>query len=97
MRVEACNAYSVFAIGSAASPAVGEPFLRVVVAVDATTSEAGAGVTPPPTDTVAPEASMTAEGAGSAAALALLAVVGLTAFGLTTRRLITSRAARDEG
>ena len=40
---------------------------------------------------------MTAEGAGSAAALALLAVVGLTAFGLTARRLATSRAARDEG
>ena len=108
VEVEACNAYSAFAIGSAATPPLGENALRVVVAVDATTSEAGAGtsppptdagagVTPPPTDTVAPEGSMTADGAGSAAALALLAVVGLTAFGLTARRLATSRAARDEG
>ena len=96
VEVESCNAYSAFAIGSAASPAVGDNALRVVVAVDATTSESGAGMTPPPTDTVAPEASMTAETAGSAAAVALLAVVGLATSALTARRLAASRSAHDE-
>ena len=54
VAVEDCNAYSVFAIGSAASPAVGDNALQVVVAVDATASEE-AGRAPPPTDTVTPD------------------------------------------
>ena len=43
------RAYSVFAVGSAASPAVGGNALQAVVAVDATVSAAG---TAPPTDTM---------------------------------------------
>lgn len=44
------RAYSVFAVGSAASPAVGGNALQAVLAVDATASAAG---TAPPTDTIA--------------------------------------------
>ena len=81
VAVEDCNSYSVFAIGSAASPAVGGNALQVVVAVDGTAEaesapEAGAdaGVTPPPTDTL-PEAAAADTGSGP-----LLAVIGAIAF-----------------
>jgi len=68
VTVEDCTAYSVFAIGSAASPPVGEQALQAVVAVDGTAEPAAAPTeaapteaapTPPPTDTIeaAPSAS----------------------------------------
>lgn len=47
VTVEDCTAYSVFAIGSAASPAVGDNALQVVVAVDQTVRP-----TTPATDTL---------------------------------------------
>ena len=50
VAVEACKSYSVFAIGSAASPAVGDNALQVVVAVDGTTSPDTPAV--PATDTL---------------------------------------------
>ncbi len=52
VAVEACKSYSVFAIGSAATPAVGGNALQVAVAVDATATAAPAA-TPPATDTPA--------------------------------------------
>jgi hypothetical protein len=92
VAVEACNAYSVFAIGSAATPPVGDNGLRVAVAVDATAAS-GAGPTPPPTDTIAPDGSATSDGFGPAAALLL--VVGLASFAFIARRPATSRARQD--
>ena len=50
VAVEDCMSYSVFAIGSAASPAVGDNALQVVVAVDATASPDMPA--PPETDTL---------------------------------------------
>ncbi|HET7726443.1 MAG TPA: DUF4397 domain-containing protein [Candidatus Limnocylindrales bacterium] len=51
VALAACTSYSVFAVGSAATPAVGGNALQVVLAVDATVEAAqGAGTTPPPTD-----------------------------------------------
>ena len=79
VTVEACNAYSVFAIGSAATPAVGGNALQVVVAVDATAS-ASPAATLPPTDTVLSTSEPTSTGS-DLGAVALFAV-GLTAFGL---------------
>ena len=49
VTVQDGRAYSVFAVGSAASPAIGGNALQVVVAVDAT---AAAAATVPPTDTI---------------------------------------------
>lgn len=91
VAVEACNAYSVFAIGSAASPAVGGNALQVAVAVDATASK-----TPglPATDTV----DGTAASTGSTGLVAaLLAVVGLVTFATVARRPAARRAQQDEG
>jgi hypothetical protein len=84
VTIEDGRAYSVFAVGSAASPAVGGNALQAVVAVDAT-----ARATMPPSDTIA--AGPTAASAGIApAALAVLAI-GAAAFiaglSLTTRRI----------
>jgi hypothetical protein len=51
VAVEACNSYSVFAVGSSATPAVGGNALRVVVAVDATATPAATpAATAPATD-----------------------------------------------
>ncbi len=94
VAVEACTAYSVFAIGSAATPAVGDNALQVAVAVDATASN-DAGATLPPTDTIAPEGSTPSDGFGLPAVL--LAVVGLASFAVIARRLATSRVRQDEG
>jgi hypothetical protein len=94
VAVEACNAYSVFAIGSAATPAVGDNALQVAVAVDATATD-DAGATPPPTDTIASAGSTTSDGSGPAAALLL--VVGLVSFAVIARRPATSRVRQDEG
>lgn len=75
VAVEACNAYSVFAIGSAATPAVGGNALQVVVAVDATAS---AAATLPPTDTVISTSEPTSAGIGLGAVA--VAAAGLAAF-----------------
>ena len=94
VAVEACNAYSVFAIGSAATPPVGDNALQVAVAVDATTSDSP-GTTPPPTDTEIPAASATSAGFGPAAALLLVA--GLLTVALIARRPATRRVRQDQG
>jgi hypothetical protein len=91
VAVEACNAYSVFAIGSAATPPVGDNALQVAVAVDATAS-AGPGTTPPPTDTITPDGSATNGGFGPAAALLL---VSIATFAIIVRRPATRRVRRD--
>ncbi len=91
VAVDACNAYSVFAIGSAASPAVGGNALQVAVAVDATATET-TGL--PATDTV----DGTAASTGSTGLVAaLLAVVGLVTFATVARRPAARRAQQDEG
>lgn len=94
VAVEACNAYSVFAVGSAASPAVGDNALQVVVAVDATASEE-AGTTLPPTDTIAQDAPSGSGGFGLAAVL--LGLMAVTAFAVSHRRLAARRVRQDEG
>jgi hypothetical protein len=94
VAVEACNAYSVFAIGSAASPAVGDNALQVAVAVDATAT-AGAEATLPPTDTIAAAGSSANDGVGPAAALLLVA--GIAAVVVLARRPAASRVRQDEG
>jgi hypothetical protein len=84
VTVEDCRAYSVFAVGSAASPPVGENALQAVVAGDAT-----AQASLPPSDTVAGEPTATAAGSGPAA-LALMAIgaVGfIAALSLSARRV----------
>lgn len=80
VAVEACNSYSVFAIGSAADPAVGGNALQVVVAVDATAEaeEEGTAPTPPATDTLASGIESSSDGTGLVAAI--LALVGVAAF-----------------
>ena len=86
VTVEECMAYSVFAIGSAASPAVGDNALQVVVAVDQTVRPSM-----PATDTLPGGSSSDGSALpivlGGAAVLAF--VVGLAVLG---RR---SGAARD--
>ncbi len=101
VAVEDCNAYSVFAIGSAASPAVGDNALQVVVAVDATATAGGEAPgggqpepTPPATDTLTAAPAGTDQGIG--AAVALLAMVAVAAFVATGRRLATRRVESDE-
>ncbi len=76
VAVEDCMSYSVFAIGSAASPAVGDNALQVVVAVDGTASPDGTRVAdmpaPPETDTLGSDQAAPATGLP----LGLLAVAG---------------------
>jgi hypothetical protein len=84
--VEDCLSYSVFAIGSAASPAVSDNALQVVVAVDGTA--ASDMPAPPETDTLgsdqaAPPTSLP---------LGLIAIAGL-AFLASMRALAVRRAA----
>jgi hypothetical protein len=69
-----CKSYSVFAVGSAATPAVGANALQVVVAVDATAASAPAQVTAPPTDTLVTSATPT-DGSGVLTAVLLVAVL----------------------
>lgn len=90
VAIKDCDAYSVFAIGSAASPAVGGNGLQVVVAVDATASTS-TGL--PPTDAV--------DGTPVAAAdpgllAALLGMVGLVTFAIAARRPVARPARQDE-
>ena len=96
VAVEACNSYSVFAVGSAADPAVGGNALQVVVAVDATAEaeEEGAAPTPPATDTVISDASTSGEGS-LGAALILLVAVAVT-FAAVSLRPATRRARQDQ-
>jgi hypothetical protein len=79
-----CTSYSVFAVGSAASPAVGGKALQVVVAVDGTAS----APTLPPTDTPVLATSSSAGNLGLEAGIVAAAVVIAFVVGLsfTTRR-----------
>lgn len=97
VAVEACNSYSVFAVGSAASPAVGGNALKVVVAVDATAEadEEVVAPTPPATDTVIPAAPTTSDGTGPGAALLLL-VAGVVTFAALSLRPATRRVRQDQ-
>ena len=96
VAVEACNSYSVFAVGSAADPAVGGNALQVVVAVDATAEaeEEGAAPTPPATDTVISDASTSGE--GSLGAALILLVAGAVTFAAVSLRPATRRARQDQ-
>ena len=80
VKVENGRAYSVFAIGSAASPAVGGNALQAVVAVDATASTGTATV--PPTDTL-PSTSGTASQTFGPWALTLLLAAASAAIAST--------------
>ena len=95
VAVEACNSYSVFAVGSAATPAVGGKALQVVVAVDATAkAEApGAAPTPPATDSVFSAAPTT--GGDTAGAALLLVVAVAVALFVLSRRPVTRRMRQD--
>jgi hypothetical protein len=93
VAVEDGNSYSVFAIGSAASPAVGDNALQVVVAVDATAEAAApeptaAAPTLPPTDTVGSSTSVGSSGPGAMIALfAVAAVAFVASLALVARRV----------
>lgn len=87
VTVADCRAYSVFAVGSAASPPVGGNALQVVVAVDAT---ATAGATAPPTDTEAVVSPPVAE-VGPAG---VLAVVGVAAAAFVLSLTLLTRRTR---
>lgn len=94
--VEACNSYSVFAVGSAADPAIGGNALQVVVAVDATAEaeEEGAAATPPATDTI-PSSSGSSTSSVDLWAM-ILAATGVAAIVIGTgRRLRPARQAED--
>ena len=82
VAVEDCKSYSVFAIGSAATPAVGGNALQVVVAVDATA--AAPGTTAPPTDTL--PAAMPASDGGGIALAVVFAGAGLASVAWILRR-----------
>jgi LPXTG-motif cell wall-anchored protein len=84
VAVEDCMAYSVFAIGSAADPAVGDNGLQVVVAVDAS-----ANPDMPETDT------LPATGSNGVPPLVLIGVAML-AFALSLRVLRTRVVAAGE-
>ena len=84
VTIEDCNSYSAFAVGSAASPAVGGNALQVIVAVDATAT--AAEPTLPQTDTVSEPA--TSAAGGPAAILLVAAVVGfLGSLAVSMRRV----------
>jgi hypothetical protein len=85
VTIEDCKSYTVFAIGSAADPAVGGNALQVAVAVDATTTK-----TLPATDTVGvPEGSVTASiGLVGMLVIAAAVTLGFAApYALLTRRV----------
>ena len=85
VTIEDCMSYSVFAIGSAADPAVGGNALQVAVAVDATASK-----TLPTTDTVGAAEGTAPAGIGLMGMLivAVAASVGFAAtYTLLTRRV----------
>ncbi len=78
VAVKDCDSYSVFAVGSAADTPVGGNALQVVVAVDGTAEAAGAGATPPATDSVLPSAGSSNNGLGGFAALFVATAAGIT-------------------
>jgi hypothetical protein len=85
-----CTSYSVFAVGSAANPAVGGKALQVVVAVDGTAS--ASAPTPPPTDTRISATGSSAGGLGlGAGIIAAVAVLGF----LASLSFVTRRARQD--
>jgi hypothetical protein len=86
VAVEDCLSYSVFTIGSAANPAVGDNALQVVVAVDGTASPDMPA--PPETDTLGSDQAAPVTGLP----LGLLAVAGV-AFLASLRKLAVRRAA----
>jgi hypothetical protein len=75
VKVQNGGAYSVFAVGSAASPAVGGHALQTVIAVDAT---AGATATLPQTDTIAPISGTSSQPFGLL--IVALLFIGATSF-----------------
>ena len=87
VTIEDCNAYSVFAIGSAASPAVGDNALQAVVAVDQTVRP-----TTPATDTL-PLGAAT----DGSLPLGLLAIAGLAFLGSVALIARRDRADRARG
>jgi hypothetical protein len=87
VTIAECNAYSVFAIGSAATPAVGGNALQAVVAVDATAAPAAA-TTLPPTSTELPTSDQATTGIGLGGVA--LVMVGVAAF----VTILASRARR---
>jgi hypothetical protein len=88
LNVAACNSYSVFVVGSAASPALGGNGLKAIVTVDATATAPAPSVTLPPTDTTAGSTSST--GPSLPAVLALFAAAAIASIGVL--RLATVRA-----
>ncbi len=86
VAIEDCNSYSVFAIGSAAGTPVGGNALQVVAALDGT-AEAGAGATPPATDTAVSGSGPSALGAGSVIGLLVVAGAAIgTVLALSSRQ-----------
>jgi hypothetical protein len=85
VKVQDGRAYSVFAVGSAASPAVGGNALQAVVAVDGTAPAAATG-TVPPTDTVAATSGGSVQGIG--VGLLPLAVIAGIAFALASTAFV---------
>lgn len=88
VTIEDCMSYSVFAVGSAADPAVGGNALQAVVAVDATASPSM-----PATDTIGAAETTTSSGIGI---LGLLAVAAFAVGGFAgTFALLTRRVRND--
>lgn len=86
VTIEDCKAYSVFAIGSAASPPVGDNALQAVVAVDQTVRP-----TTPATDTLP-----VSGGSDGALPVGLLAVAGLAFLATVTLLARRGTAGRHE-
>ncbi len=87
VAVEDCNSYSVFAVGSAAETPLGGNALQVVVAVDGTADAAGAGATPPATDTAVPSTGASTDGVGAVAGVLVVAAIGIAfAVSLASQR-----------
>jgi len=92
VAIEDCKSYTVFAVGSAASPAVGGNALQVVVAVDAT-AKAGAEPTAPPTDTIASTGTSDSAAEGLTGGLML---VGAFMIALAGTYTLLSRRVRND-
>jgi hypothetical protein len=92
VAIEDCKSYTVFAVGSAASPAVGGNALQVVVAVDAT-AKAGAKPTAPPTDTIASTGTSDSAAEGLTGGLML---VGAFMIALAGTYTLLSRRVRND-
>ena len=89
VKVQNGRAYSVFAVGSAASPAVGGNALQAVVAVDATVAASG---TVPPTDSVVATSERPSESTGLM--LVALVLIGATSLFIGSRAFVR-RTDRD--